>query len=138
MKNNLNGQWMGRCEGTNTGFVVLNVDELPACYQGWAYLLDDNKAIPGTAIYFKTADKNNNLNFHTKLIRPIDPVSGAVVSAFGDIKHHYPDNVIIPSSVEVKGELANDILKISWKTDIGTNGKCDLMPSRADKPSELK
>jgi hypothetical protein len=27
MKNNLNGQWMGKCEGTNTGFVVLNVDE---------------------------------------------------------------------------------------------------------------
>jgi hypothetical protein len=118
MKNNLNGQWMGKCEGTNTGFVVLNVDELPACYQGWAYLLDDNKAIPGTAIYFKTADKNNNLNFQTKLIRPIDPISGAVVSNLADIKQHYPEIVILPSSVEVKGDLNNDILKISWKTDI--------------------
>ena len=128
---------MGQCEGTNTGLLVLNLDELPNCFQGWGYLLDANKELPATAIFFRTVDKTNSFRFQTSHVRPIHPDHGVVVQSMEEIKHRYSADVRLPNQVEINGILENDTLSVTWKTDIKTEGKCNLVRSRAGKASEL-
>jgi len=132
----MKGQWIGSCTGTNTGTVFVNVDELSSYFQGVAYLLDDNKLIPGSAIFFSTQNKNNDFHFQTNIVRPIDPKTG-LVSLWENIKGYYSADVRMPNYIDVTGSWGKEVLNLSWTSDIGTSGKCILPRSNADKPSEL-
>jgi hypothetical protein len=131
----MRGQWIGTSTGTNTGTVIANFDELPSHYQGSAYLLDDNGLVPSSATFFNTEDKNGNFNFRAN-INPIDPITG-VFARWENIKHHFQPGVQIPDYADVTGSWSNDLMNLSWKTPIGTNGTVVLRRSMADKPSEL-
>ncbi|HUE36906.1 MAG TPA: FRG domain-containing protein [Candidatus Acidoferrum sp.] len=132
----MNGQWIGKCEGTNTGLVFLNVDEMPAHFQGVGHLLDDNKLVPGAAIFFATKDKNRNFEFRSISVYPIDSQT-AVPTSWDKIKHRYTADVRMPNYVDVKGKWEDEFIEFSWTTDVGTSGKCRLPKSEAGKPSVL-
>ncbi len=132
----MKGQWIGKCEGTNTGTMFVNVDELPSSFQGVAHLLDDNKLIPGVAVFFVTSNKNNNFEFHSKIIRPIDCKTG-LISTWENVKGYYSPDVRIPNSVDAKGIWGEESVELTWTSDIGTSGKVILPKSDAGKPSVL-
>ena len=53
----MNGQWIGRYEGSDPGAIVLNIDELESTYRGTATLFPDNRDLPDTMVFFETPDK---------------------------------------------------------------------------------
>ena len=133
---NMKGQWIGKCAGTNTGTVFLNVDEFPSCFQGVAYLIDDNTSVPGSAVFFKTANKEKKLQFHSNAILPIDKKTG-LVSTWESIKQNYSADVRMPNHVDVTGKWDDASLEMTWTSDIGTSGTCSFPKSDAEKPSAL-
>jgi hypothetical protein len=48
-----------------------------------------------------------------------------------------PD-VLFPKSAKVTCELKNEMLSVSWQTEIGTYGSAELPRSKSDQPSEYK
>ena len=132
----MKGQWIGKCVGTNTGTVFLNVDEFPSCFQGVAYLIDDNTQLPGSAVFFTTANKDKKFKFHSKSILPIDRNTG-LATTWDSIKQNFQSDVRMPSHVDVTGEWNDGLLQMAWTSDIGTAGTCSFPKSEAEKPSAL-
>jgi hypothetical protein len=47
----LQGQWIGRYSGTNTGDAVLELDAVGPNFEGWVYIYDDRQEIPPIAAF---------------------------------------------------------------------------------------
>lgn len=134
----LNGQWLGRYLGVGPGTIILNIDERDTAYEGVAYLLpDDFKTFPASAASFRTVDKQiDRFQFRTTSLMPIDPISLSV-QPWEDVHKHFANNIAFSTYADATGGLADNLLKISWKTDIGAAGEATLPRSRAGEPSEL-
>jgi hypothetical protein len=134
----MNGQWLGRYAGPGAGRIILNVDERETAFERVAYLLpDDFKTFPASAASFRTADKQTaRFQFRTTSIMPIDPVS-FLVQPWDKVRSHFADNIAFSSYADVTGSIDDELLKLSWKSDIDSTGEAVLPRSRADKPSEL-
>jgi hypothetical protein len=130
----MNGQWIGSYEGTNSGIMVLNIDDRGDHYEGIAYLFDSIKNLTGLSAFFKTINKDNNFKIQTGFILPIDPRTG-FLNEWKNCKDLYP-GIVIPEKADVEGDLNGDTLSLKWSTEIQTNGFCKLLRSQADKPSE--
>ena len=132
----MKGQWVGTYTGSTDGSIIVNVDERPSLCQGVAYLNESDRTHPSTAAFFKTLNKENDFQFRTDLILPIDPRSG-VPGPWESIKQLYQEGIAISTYADVNGTWGSDSLKLSWSTEIGATGTCVLPRSMADKPSEL-
>lgn len=133
----MRGQWLGTYSGDTTGLIIINIDELPTCFQGVAYLNEENKQIPSAAVFFRTADKSAQFQFRTSSIIPINPLSG-YTDAWDNIKHMYSDDAFVSQYADIQGNLADNILSLSWKSEQGVSGHCSLPRSKADQPSTVK
>lgn len=131
----MQGQWIGRFNGTTTGRIVINIDELHSCFQGIAYIMQDDSNIPNSAVYFNTTNKNNRFQFTTNNISAINLWPG-LPDAWENIKQHYP-NGIMSKSASVKGTWSSKQLSLSWTTDIETIGDCKLKRSQSAQKSKL-
>ncbi len=132
----MKGQWTGAYSGTNEGFIIVNIDELPNCFQGVAYLSESANQLPSSGAYFRTNDKSQQFSFRTSWISPVNPQTG-VIDSWENVKKFYGDKVSIPEYADVNGSFSNEELILSWTTNIGTNATCILPKSKADQPSEL-
>jgi hypothetical protein len=131
----LNGQWHGSYTGSSMGTLIINIDKSESNYRGLAYLCGEDKALPGSVAGFATANKDKEFSFRTDWILALDRVSGQAIPLDG-ITDKYP-GVAFPKYADVKGSLEDDILKLSWVTDLNTANNCALPRSNANKPSEL-
>jgi FRG domain len=131
----MNGQWIGKAEGSNEGQIVVNIDEMPSHYQGVAYLNEANPLLPSVAAHFRTQDKNKSFTFRAN-IWPVNPQTG-IIDQWENVKHQYGANVIVSRFADVIGSFDNDMLKLSWTTEAGNKGNCALPKSKAGEPSEL-
>jgi hypothetical protein len=132
----MKGQWIGHYTGSSEGMIVVNADERPSQYTGVAYLIENNKSLPGAAAYFRTKDKNTPFEFRTDFILPINPVTG-LTDSWDRVKDHYPEGVTISEFADIKGSWDNDALSLSWTAPNGAVGACVLPRSKADTPSTL-
>jgi hypothetical protein len=132
----MKGQWIGNYTGTNDGTIMVNVDEFPSHFQGVAYLTESNSLLSGTAVVFKTKDKNSKSEIQVLGLLPIDPKTG-IASPWEQVKKHYGNNVVFSSTATATASVENDVLTLTWTTDIGNTGTCTLPRSQADKPSEI-
>ena len=78
----MNGQWMGRYTGSSSGSIIVNLDDIGYCYEGVAFLIDEDKQLPRVAAVLKTNDKSEKFKFKTSIILPIDPKTGIINNAF--------------------------------------------------------
>ena len=131
----MKGQWVGNYLGTNTGEVIIEIDELRDCFEGVAYLYDSNTDLPATFAPFRTPKKSNSFNLSVNL-GPIDKLTGNP-SNWQEVQSQYP-GVTFPSTADTKWNLSSNSLEIKWTTNIGTFGTMSLPKSRSDKPSEIK
>lgn len=133
----MRGQWIGTYNGDTTGLIIVNIDELPTCFQGVAYLNENDNQIPSAAAFFRTVDKTPQFQFRTSSIIPINPFSG-YTDAWENIKHIYADDAFISKYADVQGSWTDNVLSLSWKSERGVSGHCSLPRSKADQPSAIK
>jgi hypothetical protein len=137
----MNGQWRGNYSGSRQGTITVNVDERPSHYEGVAYLDDDDRQnIPSVAVLFRTSNKDHSFRVRTSAMLPIDPLSGFPTSLSiweEKIKKYYPSDVAMSKWADVAGSWKDNVLKLSWKSDIGFEGDCTLTRLAAGQPSEL-
>lgn len=131
----MNGQWIGLYEGSNSGQIVINVDELPKSYIGVAYLNESSSGMPPTAAFFDTGGKEKTFSFKADVL-PVNRNTG-MVDSWENVKSQYADDVVVPSYADVTGSWNDDTLCLNWKTNLGTTASVVVPKSQASKPSAL-
>jgi hypothetical protein len=137
----MRGQWVGRYESTPGGNILVNVDELPSCYEGTAYLHPDTTAmgpIPRAEVVFRTMNKRTDaFSFGSPLIFPLHPDT-LDRAKWDDIKHLFAPDAFMSKQVEVTGKVEGGKLHLEWKGEGDSAGHCSLLPARAVTPSALQ
>jgi len=132
----MQGQWIGEYSGSNRGVIIVNVDEFPSYFEGFAYINDSNPKLASTAAFFRTADKRETFKFRTLHLGVVDPRTG-LPDTWNNVRHLYPDSLNMPLYADVEGSWNETVLTLSWRTNIETHGACTLPRSKADQPSDL-
>lgn len=132
----MEGQWLGKYQGTVKGELMINIDSVQDHYEGVAYINPDDKSIPSSVAYLST-DDHGHKQIATAYMNPVDPRTG-YQSSWDEIKHLYEEGTMHSKSAEVQLELEKGKLKINAKSDIGIELSSTLKrPS--DKPeSKIK
>jgi hypothetical protein len=129
----MNGTWHGTYSGTNTGQIVVEIDDVGDHFRGCAYAYDNNPALPRTFAVVNAADKSNKFKFKAALA-PLHPQTDEPTN-WQVIASLYQGGTTVPTSADVECEWDDKHLKLSWITDIGTSGSADIAKSKADQPS---
>jgi hypothetical protein len=130
----LKGQWIGNYLGTSSGQIIIEIDELKDCFEGVAYLYDDNKNLPGSFVVFKTADKSTDFSLCLN-VHPLDRGTGNV-SDWSRVQSQHPD-ADFPTTVYTQLKLLENSLDVQWTTSIGSNGNASVPRSSSQKKSEI-
>jgi hypothetical protein len=88
----MNGQWLGRYNGTNSGTIMVNIDDLGSFFRGVAYLRDSNQKFPAIGAGFSTKNKDAHFEFSTQNLWPLHPKNGDAAtdySSLGDLIRSY-------------------------------------------------
>jgi FRG domain len=133
----MNGQWVGTFhDSAGDGNIIVNIDERETCYEGVAYTHPTNVELPRAAAFFKTKNKESNCELRTAALLPIDP-HALNFAPWDVIKSKYHPDTAFSTFADVKMCLTGSTLVLSWNTDVGITGNCELLTSRASEPSEL-
>jgi FRG domain len=130
----MNGTWQGPYSGTNTGQIVVGIDDMGDHFRGCAYAYDNNKALPSTFAIISTANKGNKLNFKAPLF-PLHPQTGEPTKWETIANLYQGQNITMPTSADVECEWDDKHLNLNWITEIATSGSADIAKSKADQPS---
>jgi hypothetical protein len=130
----VNGQWIGRYSGTNTGLLVIELDDLGTHYEGVARAYDDNETLPGSFAIVKTPNKATSFRQQVNLF-PIHPQTGDPVD-WKTIENLFTRDVTFPSSAEIALDVTDDTLRVTWTTNIGTSGTAEITRAKADTSDE--
>jgi hypothetical protein len=132
----MNGQWLGRYSGTNSGILFVNLDDMGSHYAGNVFAYNDNTTLPSAYSFIRTPSKQTSCHLCLDLA-PLHPHTGDP-SNWTQISALFASNVTFPRQAEADFDLVNGVLKIRWKTDIGTFGSADIPATRAGEPSEYE
>lgn len=130
----MKGQWIGNYLGTNSGQIVVEWDERPDCFLGWAYLYEANSQLPHSSAFIRTVDKKNTQEFEVS-VGPITPSS--FITPWDGFKDKFP-HVEFPTKANVTANLLENSLHLKWKTNVGSEGTALLPRSNASIPSEIE
>jgi hypothetical protein len=135
----MNGQWLGRYSGSNSGVLVIDLDDLVTYYEGRGFAYDDNyPTLPATFSIIKTPDKTTGCELCLDLL-PVNPRTGEP-QPWDQIAALYPPGIAFPSKATAKLALGADgrTLNVTWQTNIGTFGTASLPKTRAGDPTDYK
>ena len=133
LSNCLHGQWLGRYSGTNSGTIVIDLDDFGTHYEGRACAFEDDSSAPSTFAVIKTADKARSHNLRLQLY-PIDPRTNEPTT-WNQLAPLFP-SATFPQFADVTLKLSGEVLNVTCKTNIGTCGSAKLPKSKAGMPSE--
>ena len=131
----MNGQWIGRYEGTQQGQIIVNIDERQSGFEASASIIDDNAALPIAVASFTTTTKDRDFQCQATVLA-LNPRT-IKVATWKDVQQLFPAGAKISQVADAHVTLDNDTLKLSWKTDIGLEGEAALPRSKATAASEL-
>lgn len=135
----MEGQWIGRCTGTNPGTVIIDVDDCGPYFQGTAALFEDEPGLPGSFVRFRTADCGDEHQFDNLNVTPLDPINYNL-SDRNELIERYKaagHELSFPQTAKIHLKMHGDELRASWTTDVGTSGDVTLPRSGATQPSEV-
>jgi hypothetical protein len=132
----MNGQWIGPYTGSNSGLLVVDLDDMGTHYEGRAFAWEANSSMPSTSVSIKTQNKAASCDLYLDL-SPVNPRTDDAAS-WDQIAPLFPPNVIFPRRAEVNINWNGQILKVNWKTDIGTFGAAEIPKTRAEEPTEYQ
>jgi hypothetical protein len=128
----MNGYWYGTYDGSNSGRMVVEVDDMGDHFEGCAYVYDNNTSLPSRFAFIKTPNKANHLRFDTSLL-PLNPDTGEPVE-WQQVAGRYP-GVNVPTQADVHCEWSTERLALAWRTNIGTSGAASIPKSQVEQPS---
>jgi hypothetical protein len=128
----MNGQWLGRYGGANSGTLIVELDDMGAHYEGRAFAYDDDTTQPSTFALVKTPDKQPAHNLRIPLF-PLDPRTGDPTT-WNQLASAFP-NTVFPTYADIDFKLTDEFLIVSWKTNIETAGSAEIARSKADTPT---
>lgn len=133
----LNGQWIAQYSGTNTGTVVLDLDEMDDGFAGSAVAWDDNPNYPNSVVTIRTPSKGDAHELTGVPVVAIDNVGNLLTDATW--QRLQASGVTMPKTADIKLRLVGDNLSMQWSTDIGTSGIATALASktRIGEPSAL-
>ena len=129
----MKGQWIGKFNGTNSGTVVLDLDEDKGGYDALLSVYDLNPEYPRTFSRF-FLPKNSRHYFQTIGLDHLAVGTGAVLSD-EEIKKKYP-SIEMPRTADIEWNISGDKIDVKWQTPI-TNGVAQLRPDNMDMPSSI-
>jgi len=129
------GQWLGKYRGTNTGEIILEVDEIGGNCEGRAYVWDDRPDLPSTAACVVMPRGVNTHQLKGLPLVALDPISGDFVD-WNIIKSRFP-GVNFPATADIGWAIGNTAIQVDWVTDIGTSGTATLSRVDGSRPSRL-
>ena len=130
------GQWIGRPQGTNNGLLVLDLDELENGYAGHAYLFNEEPGAPHAVARIelkKKLDTYRNVDCRVFAIHPQFPVRLNNL----DLARDFP-TVLFPQAATISLTVQAETIRATWSTNIGTHGEAILNKKSESKHSELK
>ncbi len=130
----MNGQWTGRYQGTNSGYLVIDIDDVGTYYEGVACAYDDDKSLPDACVYIRTPDKRTTIAQRME-VKPIHLHTGVPVT-WSQFAAEFKPNAIFPNFVDVKIKLEGDVLSISWVSNVETTGSATLQRTQAAAATE--
>jgi hypothetical protein len=129
------GQWIGDFKGTNSGRIMINLDDRGSFFDGIAYINENNPNSLSYLTLIRTPDTADiqelDLNLHV-----VDRVNFNIIPR-GELLRRDLE-VQIPERIAVKFSLKKNFLKLDWTTSIGTNGTGVLPRSKSDTKSAIK
>ena len=132
----MNGQWMGEFTGSNSGLLVVNIDDMGDHYEGHAVAFDSDSDLPDAFVPLVTPDKLSVVKIKVP-ISPIDPRTRAVGSA-DTIAQHYPKAELFSKWADVTISYKESDLNLEWETDAGFVGEATLPRSKGGELSEYQ
>jgi hypothetical protein len=86
----MNGQWLGRYSGSNSGRLVIDFDDVGTHYEGRAFAYDDNyPSLPATFAFIKTPSKASTFELCLDLL-PVNPRTGDPALSLGSTGGAFP------------------------------------------------
>ena len=131
----MKGNWTGSFQGTNTGQIVVEMDDRGDHFQGCAYAYDDTKELPRIFARIVTQSKRRKQKLEAPLAF-LDPRSGEPCH-WGQIAGLYQSNVAVPTSAQIEVEWDRKFLRLKWRTNIGTHGHAELARNKVEETSEI-
>jgi len=135
--NQMNGYWVGPYTGSNTGRMVLEVDDRGDHFEGCAYAYYSNASLPNTFAIIKTSNKANRLRLKAPLF-PLHPQTGEPIEWQQIARLYSNQNIKVAKEAEVECEWDDQHLTLIWNTDIETFGSADLPRGQSGQPSILE
>jgi hypothetical protein len=130
----MNGQWLGTYSGTNSGVLVIDIDDQGSHYEGHAYAFDEQENLSATIASIVTPDKSSSQTLRVPL-HALSKETGremtdeAAAAAFPGIG--------LPRSASATFAVEAERLSVSATTDIGTSITAILPRTAAALPSEF-
>jgi FRG domain len=131
----LNGQWIASYSGSNSGLVVVDVDEVGDHFEGRACAWDANPALPSSLIRFRTANNSNVQHLANLRVVPMDRAGVALPDAL--LAQYRTNGLSFPATTDADLDLVGDNLTLSWTTAIGTHGSAVAPKTRGGDASAL-
>jgi len=132
----MNGQWIGNYTGTNSGLLVIDLDDFGTHYEGIACAYDDDPSLPGTVVYIKTADKQDSFQARLELL-PIDPHTGQPTT-WDRMQALFNSDARMPEYAHVNLTYGSDSLSVRWKTNIETSGSAEITRTKSNASTEYQ
>ncbi|UPJ40836.1 FRG domain-containing protein [Bradyrhizobium sp. 40] len=130
----LQGQWLGKYAGTNTGEVILELDSVDSSYGGRAYIYDDRADLPSTAAY--VAIPAGVTTHQIKNLPLLALAPGGDFSTWNNVRSLFP-GVTFPTTADTDWTIAGNTIKVDWLTNIGTSGSATVTRVDGSRPSKL-
>ena len=127
----MKGQWKGKFEGTNSGSVILDMDERQNSFEGVAFLTENSPDLPNYLVEIEAPKGEREFNTNVRVL----PVFKGEVLSTTRFAELFP-NAQISSHAETSWTVGERSIKIDWKTDAGTIGKVDLSLNDSDQKSD--
>jgi hypothetical protein len=134
-KPQMHGQWIGRYSGTNAGDAILDLDVVGTNLEGWVYIYDDRQELPPLAAFVVIPSGATNYSNPELALTPLDPRTFDFTT-WPQLKDRLPD-INVPTKANTDWILGDDIIQVTWKSDIGTGGQGTLHRVDGNSPSAL-
>jgi hypothetical protein len=130
----MKGQWLGKYEGTNSGNMMLNIDEVDSCFEGVAYLIPVNTDLPGTVAYFQTKTQDLKQSAEVSTF-PIDQRNG-FQTTWNKIQELFPD-ATHSDTAKATFEVDGDNFRLSASSNVGVDVRANLSRSPVDSKTKI-
>lgn len=131
----MNGQWIGTYSGTNSGMLVLDLDDVGSIYQGIVFAYDNNRALPRS--FAEIQIEKGKTQFSSRVQLANAERGTGILLTDANVAAKFP-GVAVPSYADINWTIEPTSISVTWATDIGTSGSGQLSRSKAGEPSALK